>query len=200
MPLQRKNELKKLLDILQKRKPRVILETGTDKGGSFFTWCKQLPVERAIGIEPIGMPFDEVFRKYFTNVDFLFIEKATNEEGVFDTIELFLGGDSIDFVFLDGSKLYGIVKNDLDSLLPFMNKGGIIAIHDINPMNRAVPNGPQRLFEECTMGGFKTEAIIDFSEATPFINKDKKSKGNYEGWLKHWKDSSAGLGLVYMKE
>ena len=39
-PSQEVNEVKPFFDLLCNKKPKIICEIGTDKGGTFYLWCK----------------------------------------------------------------------------------------------------------------------------------------------------------------
>jgi predicted O-methyltransferase YrrM len=42
-----------------------------------------------------------------------------------------LGGQSVDFLFIDGDHSYNGVKADFDLYAPLVRRGGMIALHDI---------------------------------------------------------------------
>ena len=56
-----------------------------------------------------------------------------------DKVSHLVGGQPIDFLFIDGDHRYAGVKADYELYAPLVRKGGIIAFHDIRP-NPEVPS------------------------------------------------------------
>ena len=57
-PIQIKNEIRQLLKILERNKPKMVLEIGTANGGTLFLLCKVSdPKAKIVGIDLPGGPF-----------------------------------------------------------------------------------------------------------------------------------------------
>jgi len=57
-PIQIKNEIRQLLKILERNKPKTVLEIGTAKGGTLFLLCKVSdPKATIVSIDLPGGPF-----------------------------------------------------------------------------------------------------------------------------------------------
>lgn len=137
-----KEEFRGLADYVKSKKPRVIVEIGTKKGGSFFIWARYIKPKHLIsidlpgGIHGGGFPKQKIpFLKFFlsdvpnSKVSVLLGDSHKNETLL--ALEKLLNNEKIDFLFIDGDHTYEGVKSDFDMYKSLMNKGGIVAFHDI---------------------------------------------------------------------
>jgi predicted O-methyltransferase YrrM len=142
-PLQSQYEILELLVILNKVKPRFILEIGTADGGTLFLFSR-IAFESAC-IVSIDLPHGSCgngyprwkipFYKSFClpNQKMHLIRGDSHHSISFDMVKNVLGPEMLDFLFLDGDHTYEGIKKDFEMYNPLVKKGGIIAIHDIMP-------------------------------------------------------------------
>jgi predicted O-methyltransferase YrrM len=135
-PWQIKEEIKNLLLILDKVKPKVILEIGTARGGTLFLFSN-------IAHEEATLISVDLYQTIEKRILFRYIKKEKQKiyliQGDSHSIETLrkiegiLKGRKVDFLFIDGDHSYEGVKKDFEMYSPLVRKGGIIAFHDIIP-------------------------------------------------------------------
>lgn len=201
-PLQRTNELAAMMQSARSLAPQVVMEIGSDKGGSFFHWCKSLPtVRRAIAIEYNGIPFIEGFLKLFPTIDFCFVEGSSYEPSNVARVNTFLHDtneedkpDFIDCLFIDGDK--NGTARDFHAYAPMVRPGGLVFIHDIE--DRTIH--PSDFFYSLAKH-YRIMAIFDGregAEAEKRANAGAPLQNSYDQWLRAWKWHSCGVGVVQM--
>ncbi len=188
-PLQRSLELAATMDLLRELKPRVIAEIGTDKAGTFYHWIRQPSVERAVGVEIRGVPWEHAFRRALPHLDLLAIGASSRAQSTLDQVRAFLGAEQIDCLFLDGEK--AAVDKDFETWLPFMAPGGVVFIHDI------VDDIPPRRFWWSLRNRYRIGAIVDCREAGE-VDAIAKEAPAYGEWLRIWRNTSCGVGIVHL--
>lgn len=196
-PLQRKDELEKMIQVARTVNPRVVYEIGTSRGGGLYHWCKCLPtVERVIACDVGGVPYRDVFEEIFPRLDFLWLVKSSWAKLTVNSVAEWLAGDTIDVLFIDGDKLHH--TKDFDAYLPYVSKSGIVFIHDVNERG-----GQHKCFRTLQKRGYYTEKIVDKTESHESMARAEQgtpAKNGYETWLRHWEGKSAGVGVVYLGE
>ena len=141
---QKPTEIRLLADAVKAIKPQVIVEIGTRKGGTLFTWCRYTQATEIIsidlpgGIHGGGYPEGkQAFYKYFLsdqpNRNLHLLQKDSHQETTLNEVKNILNNRLIDFLFIDGDHTYAGVKMDFEMYSPLVRKGGIIAFHDIIP-------------------------------------------------------------------
>jgi len=131
--------------IIQQKKAKTYLEIGVQTGAIIskvvcprkigvdpeflFTW--QTKVKRLIGMYK--------FETYELTSDDFFTTKAAKvlEKGV-------------DVVLVDGLHTYEQAKRDVENSLSYLNPGGVIIMHDCNPLNEAAGYAIKNHFSEVT--------------------------------------------------
>lgn len=196
-PLQRQAEMRQMRRLICERIPltRSIIDVGSDKGGGVYHWCEWFPsLEKMIVIEPRGTPYAPLFEKAFPSVRFLWITASSHSAATQRTVKEFLGDDKLDIAFIDGDKT--ATRRDFDTYAPMMRQGGCVLIHDIN-----LRGHPQDTFRELS-ATHEHHAIIDLSELPPDYKSIAPTTAPrfpaYDQWLKHWGDTSAGVGVLYI--
>ena len=182
-PSQEVNEVKPFFDFLCNKKPKIICEIGTDKGGTFYLWCKAS--SRNSTIISIDLPqranYSEKrrnFYKLFKNstcqkIKFIAGNSSSNKTEK-EVLEV-LNGELIDFLFIDGDHTYKGVKNDFDVYSKYVKKGGLIAFHDIRTVRKNC--GVKRFWEEViskNKNKCKEFCVNDFGPAGAGIGIYKK--------------------------
>lgn len=192
-PLQRRQEMAKMLQIAEKVGPRVVMEIGCDKGGSLYHWCKLRP-KTVIACEIRGIPYQAAFNKAFPNIDFAWWERSSYPAPTLLVDRS--GSPTIDVLFIDGDKT-GMYE-DFMAYLPLMSPKGVVFLHDIKD-----DKGPREAFEKIKGRGFRTEEIIDVTESTEALARGVAGlppANPHEAWLRHWKGMSCGVGVVYLEK
>ncbi len=139
--VQKVSELSPLIRVLKRRKLRTIVEIGTEKGGTLYTWCKIAePNALIISIDLPGGPFGggyslkdiKKFRTYKRkNQKLYFFRKDSHKKSTKGELIRKLKGRKIDFLFIDGDHRYSGVKRDWTLYAPLVKKNGLIVFHDI---------------------------------------------------------------------
>lgn len=193
-PLQRARETQEMMRRARTLQPKVVMEIGADKGGSFYHWVKCHPtVKKAIALEIRGVPYASAFKAAFPDVEFLFLEAASLDGTALRAVRAFLGEDSLDCLFLDGDK--GFFDRDFYAYLGFTRPGALVMLHDVNG---AAP--PVVAFGELQRH-FHCELVYDGTEGVEARKRAQRGeliKTGYEGWLRIWQDSGCGVGIVHV--
>jgi cephalosporin hydroxylase len=179
-------EIKKLLLILDKVKPKVILEIGTARGGTLFLFSN-IAHEEAILISV------DLYQTIEKRILFRYIKKEKQKifliQGDSHSIETLrkieeiLKGRKVDFLFIDGDHSYEGVKKDFEMYSPLVRKGGIIAFHDIIP-------------DYYTRYGIKTSTWAGW--VYKFWNEIKEKYENLE-IVKDREQNGFGIGVLFVK-
>jgi hypothetical protein len=122
--------------------PQTIVELGTHKGTSFFSFCQAVKdahydaqlyaIDTWKGDEHAGFYGDDVFvefqemkEKYYGSLKIKLLRKT------FDEAAADFKNDTIDLLHIDGLHTYEAGKHDFESWFPKVRKDGIILLHDI---------------------------------------------------------------------
>jgi len=130
-PLQRKEELYQLVNLIEFFKPRIILEIGVHKGGSLKFWETILPKNGLV----IGINLQDVVKwDYRKSKKVEMIEGNSHDLKTLRKVKKILGERKVDFLFIDASHHYKNAKLDFEMYSPLVRERGIIVFHDIrNP-------------------------------------------------------------------
>jgi predicted O-methyltransferase YrrM len=146
-PGQVRSEIRGLLEQLQREPPRRILEIGTCDGGSLFLFAQvAAPDAHLISVDlPDGgfgggyprwkTPLYRRFARPGQRLDLL--RADSHDPATADQVSELLGGEPLDFLFIDGDHSYEGVRQDFESYSRLVRKGGLIGLHDIS----ASPDG-----------------------------------------------------------
>jgi predicted O-methyltransferase YrrM len=135
-------EFKDFATYIKSHKPKIIVEIGTKKGGSFFIWARFLKPKHLIsidlpgGIHGGGFPKQKIrFMKEFVaddkNANVSIILGDSQKHETLEQLKDVLNGEKIDFLFIDGDHRYEGVKSDFEMYKPLVKQEGLIAFHDI---------------------------------------------------------------------
>jgi predicted O-methyltransferase YrrM len=142
-PGQVRAEIRALLKLLQPRRCRRLLEIGTQHGGSLFLLAQAAHPEALI--LSIDLPHGEfgggyplwrapVYRRFgLPDQRIELIRADSHAEATRIRVEELLGGEQLDFLFVDGDHTYDGVRRDFELYSGLVRKGGLIAFHDIAP-------------------------------------------------------------------
>jgi hypothetical protein len=198
-PLQRKAELKKMLDHSFRstfgagvNKP-IVMEIGADKAGGFYHFVEVLRPAMAICLEIRGVPYAELFRKEYPETQFLFQDGSSYSPEVVSLVEQFLAGRMIDVLFIDGDK--SMFLKDFELYVRYVRPGGVVFMHDVTD------EAPGRAFDAAKKHPWvkKVTTILDVSDYEAERIREaagEPERNPYEGWLRHWKGRSCGVGVL----
>jgi predicted O-methyltransferase YrrM len=136
-----RSEIEGLGKLVQAIAPRRSLEIGTNYGGTLFMLCSLSPpgakiisVDLPLGTFGGGYPRRKIplYRKFPRNGQQLTLIRADSHltETKRRVLEL-LGGEKLDYLFIDGDHTYEGVKKDFEMYSPLVRSQGLIAFHDV---------------------------------------------------------------------
>jgi predicted O-methyltransferase YrrM len=140
--LQRRSEIRMLLERLAALQPRALVEIGTARGGTLFLLTRVAADDATI--VSVDLPGGEFGGGYARRRTLLYRQFARQHQrlrlirgdsaapSTVARVQATVGG-AIDFLFIDGDHRYDGVRRDFESYAPLVRPGGLIAIHDIVP-------------------------------------------------------------------
>ena len=136
-----RSEILSLAKLIEKKKPKFLLEIGTANGGSLFLFTKLAHPEAVIisidlpeGRFGGGYPkFKENFYQSFTTKKqkMILYRADSHSPDTYEKVKLLLNQEKLDFLFIDGDHTYQGVKTDFELYSPWVKTNGIIGFHDI---------------------------------------------------------------------
>jgi hypothetical protein len=130
-------------DLVSNTKPKIIVELGTHKGNSLFSFAQAIKdfnldtelhgVDTWVGDEQAGFYGEEVYNKFLEIKDKYYKDVNIIPHKMFfdEAVEKF-EDNSIDILHIDGLHTYDAVKHDFETWLPKVKKNtGIILFHDV---------------------------------------------------------------------
>lgn len=169
VPSQVKEEITQLLKIIALLKPKTLMEIGTANGGTLFLFSRiaapdalilsvDLPAGRFGGGYPVWR--FPLYRSFATTDQRISLVRANSHDPkTLEMVKEILGGQKLDFLFIDGDHTYEGVKRDFEMYCSLIRNGGIIAFHDIVPGPPENVGGvPQFWHEIC--GNYKYLEIV----------------------------------------
>jgi predicted O-methyltransferase YrrM len=177
-------ELLNLGRILAALQPERALEIGTARGGTLL-FLTRLASPRAtiLSIDLPGGRFGGgysprrglVYRRFARRGQRLHLFQGdSHSASMLQRAKIALGGEMLDYLFIDGDHTYEGVKKDFETYSPLVRKGGVIALHDVAEHS---PN------TGCEVSRFWNELKSRYRHAE--IIEDRK-----QGW--------AGIGVLYV--
>lgn len=139
-PAQSRYEILELLKILDKAKPKIILEIGTLEGGTLFLFARTAPPDAVIisvdlppaaGLFKLRAPLYKTFVS--RNQQLHLIKEDSHDKTTLEKVKTILNGRKVDFLFIDGDHSYKGAKKDFEMYTPLVKQKGIMAFHDILP-------------------------------------------------------------------
>lgn len=151
-PSQSHWEMNQLLLTVEQIQPKVVLEIGSHRGGSLRVWRDVFQPEILIGI-------NETNEIDGDREGFQMVFGKSQEPTTLEVCEIFLQGEKVDFLFIDGSHYFADVKKDFEMYSLLVKEGGIIAFHDV--MLRGNDTCEVFMFWRDLIGNRKTMTIWD---------------------------------------
>ena len=139
--LHRKEELRQLVNLVDRFKPRTILELGICHGGSFKMWEALLPDNGLlVGIDRLNV----VQWNWKTSPKNVVYIQDDISNAILELSEWI--GD-VDFLYIDADHYYDGFKRHFELYSPLVRGGGLIAFHDIRD-NKGSGYGVGKFFNE----------------------------------------------------
>jgi predicted O-methyltransferase YrrM len=142
---QNEGEFSELIAMLLTTNPmRNVMEIGTERGCSFYAWCKasapdgvKISLDWGWGASGTGnfrtaearAERDNRLLGYAKNV--VRIEGDSHFDSSLAVVKQVLNGELLDFLFIDGDHSEDGVRKDWEMYGPLVRPGGIVAFHDI---------------------------------------------------------------------
>jgi len=143
-PKQIRYELKKLADAVKQQEPSIIMEIGTSRGGTFYTWCRY--IDSAYKMISMNLPgsrfmfgtnypekYTRFLRQFSDDKKMYFLRCDSHSRKTIEKLQNVIGTEKIDFLLIDGDHRYEGVKQDFEMYKEFVSEHGMIAFHDIVP-------------------------------------------------------------------
>jgi predicted O-methyltransferase YrrM len=142
-PGQVRREIRGLLRLLEPRRCRRMLEIGTQHGGSLFLLAHVADPEALLvsvdlphgefggGYPRWRAPLYRRFGQAGQRIELIRGDSHADETRA--RVAGVLGGELLDFLFIDGDHTYDGVKHDFELYRDLVRPGGIVAFHDITP-------------------------------------------------------------------
>ena len=117
--------------IINKVKAKTYIEIGVRSGTVFLP----IKVSNKIGIDPdYQIPRRAKLRYFFTILNSKFLKMTSDV--FFDKYADKYLKDGIDVAFIDGMHTHEQSLKDVDNCLKYLNKNGVIVLHDCNPVSK----------------------------------------------------------------
>jgi hypothetical protein len=156
------NRLAVIKSLLQRTKAKTYLEIGVDTGYIFF--ALDAPVKLKMAVDPeFRFTFRTRLRTRLKPGNARYFE-VTSDQFFREQQEL-LRRDGIDVAFVDGLHTFQQCYQDIVNCLEYLNEGGFVVVHDVNPPNAAC---------ESPVGASQQEVL------------DKAAKGEIPDWTGAW--------------
>lgn len=134
----------------QLRPMRVMVEIGTQNGGSLRYWLKALPYNAYIyAIDP-AMNINGIADERVVPI----LALSTDKE----TVKSIEATAPIDALFIDGDHSYTVARADFETYAPMVRPGGVVLMHDIDTHREDC--GVPQLWREIQAAGFVTQEIM----------------------------------------
>jgi predicted O-methyltransferase YrrM len=140
-PWQFEDEFRALARLVERRRPRTVLEIGTADGGTLLAHARLAAPDALVisldlprgpfggGYAPWRIPLYESFA--LSGQRLALVRADSHAPATADTIERLLGGRRIDYAFIDGDHTYDGVRQDFELCRRFAAADALIAFHDI---------------------------------------------------------------------
>ena len=169
-PLQVRDELAQLVNIVARHKPKSVLEIGTARGGTLWLWCRV--ADASASIISVDLPHGQfgggyhwaktpLYKSFAQNGQKLrLIRGDSHTPETLSRVKKLIPG-SVDFLFIDGDHSYAGVKRDFEMYSPLVGRGGLIALHDILPHATQPDCQVHRFWNEIKLGHEHQEIVLD---------------------------------------
>lgn len=168
---QKLEELVPLIERVRECPPRVVVEIGTDKGGTLWLWCQLATLDaKIISIDlpgsQIGYGYSEqdteIFHRWTHGDQQLHCLRAdSHSHETKGQLMRILDEDPIDLLFIDGDHSYAGVSRDFQMYSPLVETNGLVVFHDIVETHPRIPTESPRFWNEIKGDYPRQEEIVD---------------------------------------
>jgi predicted O-methyltransferase YrrM len=169
-PAQVRGEIDYVLNKINARNPKRVMELGTGKGGNLFLLSNVAASDATIisldmrgGPHGAGYPPWKIpLLKSFVHGDqqLILIDADSHNSNTPSMISRFLQGELLDVLFIDGDHSYEGVKKDFGLYQSFVRPGGLIIMHDIAVCNFD-PTCKVNVFWDEIKNNYEYEEVIE---------------------------------------
>ena len=174
-PLQIESEILALLALVAERGPRRLVEIGSAEGGTFYLLTRAAPA----GATLVSVDLDEsrtargayprwrerLLRSFARDRQVVRILRGDSQQvDMVARLQRELGGESVDFLLIDGDHRYEGVARDFELYSPLVGSGGLIAFHDIVPGSPDLVGGVPRFWAEQRARFSHRELVADWQQ------------------------------------
>jgi predicted O-methyltransferase YrrM len=167
---QQEEELRWLWELVQAEAPRRVLEIGVDRGGTMFMWTRAAaPDALLVGVDlwspgPGGnaAPFPLARRRFARpgqRIELL-LGVDSHDPATVRRVDELLGGEPVDFLFIDGDHTCEGVQADFDMYVTLVRPGGIVAFHDVAQWTSPDTEGVAEFWRRFTAGHATEERVV----------------------------------------
>lgn len=181
-PEQITSEIESVLREIERMEPRVVLEIGTGRGGTFFLLARAAsPHATMISVDLPGGDFGGGYGVWRTLVyrqlvrskqRGKFLRLDSHDPDTLAAVQDALEGRQVDVLFLDGDHTYEGIKQDYEMYSGLVRRGGLILFHDIVPASTAHGCDVARFWQEIKQGQ------------------------SCEEFVENWKQNWGGIGVI----
>ncbi len=173
-PMQFRYEISELIDYLEKRETKYILEIGTANGGTLFLFSKIASRDATIisvdlpegqfggGYPSWKIPLYNSFRSHQQKL--FLIRSDSHAYETLAHVKNILNGKKADFILIDGDHSYEGVKKDFEMYSTLINENGVIAFHDIVPGHEKDAGGVFKFWKEIKHSHQVKEIVKDWNQ------------------------------------
>lgn len=176
--VQMRDEILSLADAVKSIKPKITLEIGTCNGGTLFIWSN-ITTDCVITCDlNKSKAREELYSKFppeQSSCEVTSLVGDSHDSEFLEKIKHKLGGNKVDFLFIDGDHTEKGVKQDYEMYSPLVRSGGLIAFHDIVEKQPIPQNQVYYFWEEL------------------------KKTVNYEEFIHDKEQTGYGIGIVRVK-
>jgi predicted O-methyltransferase YrrM len=190
---QRKAEIVDLLRLLDKTRPRRMVEIGTAMGGTLFMLTQvAAPDATIVSVDLPGGRLGgassavrnrypqwraRLYRGFGLDKQSVHVIRADSHEvATVEEVRRRLPDGKADFLFIDGDHSYDGVRRDFELYSPLAAAGGLVAFHDI------VPSGPGKHGDPGDVPAFWSE-----------LRKEQTVEAEF---VEDWDWGSCGIGII----
>lgn len=182
-PLQVREELLEFGEVVDRLKPKGVLEIGTARGGTLCVLSRLAdPRATIVSVDLPGGQFGggykwfhvPIFKRFARRGQQLHLLRAdSHAPETLSALRNILGHRRLDLLFIDGDHSYAGVRTDFELYSPLVRPGGLVAFHDVAEHEDTTCQ-VSRFWEEAKQRYPHSEVIRD----------------RHQGW--------AGIGLLYV--
>lgn len=125
--LQKPAELADLLALAAASEPKIVVEIGSDAGGTLWAWSQLAAEVVSVSLPDGRFSTGRSLESYGARV----ISGDSHDIATWLALGEVLGGRKADLLFVDGDHTYEGVGADVAAYTAFLRPGGLLALHDI---------------------------------------------------------------------